>query len=154
MKLKNISTLFLVCVVMLFSGHLHATKWPDVYFEVKGKVFDWDTKTPLKDVRFLVFLNEGPYAESNGWKNKATISETLSLSDKVGQFTTVSVLFRGAQIKVHKIEVVAIREGYRTERFTYTLGSNENFPEIFVLEEALSGTITLPDTYLLKISEL
>jgi hypothetical protein len=153
MKFNNISALFFVCVVMLLSGQLHATKWPNIYFEVKGKVFDWNTKTPLKDVRFIVFLNGGSYAESNGWKNKNAISEASSLSDKIGQLTTVSVLFRYEQIKVHTIEVVAIRKRYRTERFIYTLGSNEKFPEIFVSEEALSGTITLPDIYLLKISE-
>ena len=98
-----------------------ATKWPNRYFNVHGKVLDFETKSPLSNAVVFVFLNNSPYADNNGSISKDESAE-VSKTNRDGNFNTKAILFAGKELPLKlNVELIIAKEGYRTERFTYDI---------------------------------
>ena len=141
---KKIIVSMFLAVLFGYSPLVIATKFPHVPFEAAGRIFDWDTKKPLDGAHFIVFLNGAFYADNNGWAGDHDYPN-LPRSDQDGYFKARTKLYRGTpDVKVNKVELIVFREGYRTERFVF------DNPKYSVTTDKNSGTIEIPDLYLLK----
>jgi hypothetical protein len=131
-------------IVLFFSATLFASKFPSIPFSIAGKVIDLDTKGPLSGVNVLIFLNDHSYADNDGWTGDKFDYPNLPSSDPNGNYEGRSHLYRGAIIELKKVEVIALKPGYRTERFVFLN------PKFSLSADRLSGSIQLPDIAVLK----
>ncbi len=108
---------FIVLSMILFENPAVATKWPHRYFDVSGKIIDWDSKQPIQGATVIVFLNDSPFADNNGYiTEKETPAKSQTAKD--GAFKERAILLSGSKLpKELKVELIVFKEGYRTERF-------------------------------------
>lgn len=141
--LKKTRYFVALLLVLFFTSNALSTKFPHIPFIVTGKIVDWDNKSPLSDVKVLIFLNDHTYADNNGWVGKYDYPN-FPASDTNGNFEGHTRLYRGEKIELKKVEVITLREGYRTERFVFMN------PQFSLSPDKTSGTIHLPEIALLK----
>ena len=138
-------SIFLVLPLIILVCQSQATEFPMIPFHVSGKVVDWDTKEPLENVNLIIFLNDGIYTDNHGRVKDAQDFPHFPKSDQNGNFKGRTRLYRGSpKIEIIKIEIIAFREEYRTERFVI------KNPEFTLSLDKLSGTIEIKTIELLK----
>lgn len=108
-------------IFFIFSvNNANATKFPNLYFDIKGRVVESDTKVPVSGAKILGFLNGSPYSDNTGWRDDNDFP-ALPESQADGSFVAKAVLMRGQKTpRELKVELIALKQGYRTERFVFT----------------------------------
>ena len=109
--------IFTLCVFFLSCTTGSAVKYPSIPFLIKGKIVNWKTKAPVAGVTVIAFLNDSIYSVNNGfWKEYDY--PNFGKTDQSGEFIARTQLYkqRGGE-NPKKLEIIAFREGYRTQRF-------------------------------------
>jgi len=134
----------LLVLAALVSPFAHATKYPSVPLQIRGRVIDSSTRKPIAGVQVLVFVNGSPIASNNGWSATHDYPN-LPRSDSSGRFVGRAQLLRGAEKPVVEyLEVIALRDGYRTERF------RRNRPTFRISKDSTGGVVEINDIELFK----
>ena len=143
--MQNFKRVFLAGFMVLLLGVpvVGATKFPSIRFQVRGVIKDWETKQPIKDVHLIIFLNDASYTDNNGWVPDNDFPHFPSTDEK-GQFSAAARLYRGQEIEINKIEVIAFHERYRSERFVFLK------PKVSALKEGGFAPIDIGEISLLK----
>lgn len=122
-----------------------AIEFPMIPFEVSSRILDSNTKYPIAGVQLIVFLNNARYADNHGSVPKPQDYPNLPRTDADGYFKARTRLYRsGPKIEINRVEIIAFREGYRTERFVFER------PKYRVSNQQNSGTIEVPEFFLLR----
>lgn len=103
-------------VFILFSSAL-ATQYRAVPFLIKGKIIDLETKKPVSGVTLIVFLNDAHLSANEGHSGEYDYPNFAKTNGK-GEFEAPTMLYRDSlRIEVKKLEIIAFRSGYTTQRF-------------------------------------
>ncbi len=116
-QLKIMFLFIFSCLVGMKTAY--ATEYPMEPVYVSGKILDWESKQPIPNVQLIIFINDAPYADNHGYMLGAYDYPNFPKSDGNGTFKARTRIYpTNGLYKINKVEIIAFKEGYRSERFT------------------------------------
>jgi hypothetical protein len=149
--MNKYSPKIIACLLIFLVANNALSMCPLAEWHISGKVVSFRTMLPIEGAQVLVFLDENESTYSAGYFTKYP---DFFYTDEAGRFEAIShintsqmrfiIIGEVCVRKPKKVEVVVIKEGFRTRRMVFSRS------EFVAFEPAEIGRIVLPDIALME----